>query len=461
MNADRAAWAPYEPTARDPWDLRKVAHLHRRASLGATWADLHRDLEAGPDKAVDRLQSVPADTTEMQEVLAGLRDGIRHAPDRSDRLQAYWIYRLLLDPNRLRENMTLFWHNHFAASNAKVRDERLMVRQNELLRSNALGDLPHLLEGLLADPAILIWLDGANSPKAQPNENLAREFFELFTLGVGNYTEADVREAARALSGWVSSPLRSPGLNFEARELEFKAKEFDDGVKNIFGRVGRWGPADLVRLVLEQPGCAVFICRKLYRHFVRDDIEPSPESIEPLAGEFRTSGYSIRRVVDVILRSRHFYSQSVYRRRMASPVELCVGLVRTLDVARSEIPLLPVAEACAAQGQHLFYPPNVAGWAGGRRWITSASVVERTNWLSTVIWGDSSLGLPSFDPLAWGDRQGISRREIGRALIELLVQDDLTPEAKNAALRVAESADADALRKCAQIIVHCPEYQLI
>ncbi len=125
------------------------------------------------------------------------------------------------------------------------------------------------------------------------------------------------------------------------------------------------------------------------------------------------------------------------------------------------MPLSPVADACAAQGQHLFFPPNVAGWAGGRRWITSASVVERTNWLSTVIWGDSALDMPSFDPLAWGERYGAPRREIASALIELLVQGDITPEAKEAALRVAQPADADALRKCAQVIVHCPEYQLI
>jgi uncharacterized protein (DUF1800 family) len=461
MNADRTAWERYEPTARDPWDVKKVAHLHRRAAFGAAWADLHRDLAAGPDRAVNHLLEAPADTPAMQEILTGLRDGIRDAPDRGDRLQAYWIYRLLLDPNPLRETMTLFWHNHFATSNAKVRDERSMVRQNELLRSHALGELPRLLEGVLRDPAMLIWLDGANSPKARPNENLARELFELFTLGVGNYTEADVREAARALTGWVASPSRSPGLSFEPCEFEFEADEFDDGIKKILGRVGRWGSADVMRIVLDQPACAVFVCRKLYRHFVRDDIEPPPELIEPLAREFRAGDYSIRRIVEVILRSRHFYSPSVYRRRMASPVELCVGLPRALEVSKSEIPLLPVAAACAAQGQHLFFPPNVAGWAGGRRWITSASVVERTNWLSAVIWGDPDSDLPPFDPVAWGARNGVPRREIGRALVELLVQADITPEATEAALEVAQPADADALRKCAQIIVHCPEYQLI
>ena len=135
MYADEAAWEPYRPTARDPWDVKKVAHLHRRAGFGATWAELHRDLEGGPDAAVGRLLDSPAETAEMQEVLSGLRDGVREAVDRDDRLQTYWMYRLLLDPDPLREKMTLFWHDHFATSNEKVRDERLMLRQNDLLRS--------------------------------------------------------------------------------------------------------------------------------------------------------------------------------------------------------------------------------------------------------------------------------------------------------------------------------------
>ncbi len=332
MKPDLAAWEPFEPTANEPWDLKKVAHFHRRAGFGASWAVLHRDLEAGPGAALDRLLNSPAETTETQGNLAGLRAGIREAPDYRQRLQAYWMYRLVFDPNPLRENMTLFWHNHFATSNAKVGDEFQMVQQNELLRSNSLGDLRLLLEGVLSDAAMLIWLDGTNNPKARPNENLAREFLELFALGVGNYTEADVREAARAITGWVSSPSQGPGLRYEPRKLEFKVSEFDDGDKRIFGREGRFGRADLVRLVLEQSACAVFISRKLYRHFVRDDIEPEPELIEPLADALRASGYSIRRIVGMILRSRHFYSESVHRRRIASPVELCVGLLRTFGV---------------------------------------------------------------------------------------------------------------------------------
>jgi uncharacterized protein (DUF1800 family) len=456
MDADLAAWEPYVPTASDPWDMKKVAHLHRRAGFGASWAELHRDLKDGPGVAVARLLDSPAETAEMHEVLTGLRNGVDQAVDRGDRLQAYWIYRLLLDRDPLREKMTLFWHNHFATSNEKVRDERLMLRQNDLLRANALGKLPALLRKLLADHAMLVWLDGAESPKGRPNENLAREFLELFTLGVGNYTEADIKAAARALTGWVGSPSPSG-----AAKLRLDPAQFDDGVKNFLGSAGRWGPTDIVRLALEQPACAVFISRKLYRYFVRDDVEPSSELVEPLARELKASGYSIWRVVGRILRSRHFYSSSAYRRRIASPVELCVGICRTLGVPVAEVRLLPVALACAAQGQHLFYPPNVGGWTGGRRWITSATVVARTNWLSEVIWGNTAWDMPPFDPLGWAKRNGIALEDIGPALVELFVQGDLSPEARDAALGTARPLDGESLRKAAQILVHCPEYQLI
>ena len=370
MNADLAAWEPYRPTAIDRWDLKKVAHLHRRAGFGATWAELHRDLEGGPDHAVERLLDPPAETAETQNASSGLRDGVRTGADRSDRLQAYWMNRLLFDRDPLREKMTLFWHNHFATSNVKVRDEWLMLRQNELLRSNALGKLPVLLEGVLADPAMLVWLDGANSPKGRPNENLAREFLELFTLGVGNYTEADVREAARALTGWVASPRRQGQLR--ARELVSIPVNSTTGSRHSSAASDAGARRTSCGSRSNIPPVPSSSAESSTAIFVRDDVEPSPGLIEPLARELRAGDYSIRHVVAMILRSRHFYSPSAYRRRIASPVELCVGLLRTLGVPKSDVRLLPVAQACAAQGQHLFYPPNVAGWAGGRRWITSA-----------------------------------------------------------------------------------------
>src|SRR5262245_34993876 len=202
MTITEGAWAPYEPTPADPWDLGKVAHLHRRAGFGATRAELLRDLDEGPKAAVDRLLAPRPPAGEEKQVLDSLRQGVLDSND-AERLKAWWLYRVLYDPDPLREKLTLFWHGHFATSNRKVQSVPLMLGQNETLRRGALGPFAELLSAVVVDPAMLVWLDGAGSKKAKPNENFAREFLELFTLGVGRYKEFDVREAARAFAGWV------------------------------------------------------------------------------------------------------------------------------------------------------------------------------------------------------------------------------------------------------------------
>src|SRR5438132_2224859 len=212
MNTKQEPWVPYEPTADDPWDLRKFAHLHRRAGFGATWAELQRDLKAGPAESVDRLLNPPDESGEERELLAVLQHGVLTSRETEvERSKAYWLYRILFHPDALREKMTLFWHNRFATSNAKVKSAALMLRQNELLRRHALGDFAELLTAILNDPAMLVWLDGGGSRKEKPNENFAREFLELFTLGIGPYTEKDIREAARAFTGWVQLPCTGCG----------------------------------------------------------------------------------------------------------------------------------------------------------------------------------------------------------------------------------------------------------
>jgi hypothetical protein len=449
-------WQPFRPTRKEPWDLKKVAHLHRRAGFAAGWTELQRDLKDGPDASVNRLLNPEEGTADVREIISGLRQGIEHSPDRSERLPAYWLYRILFHADGLREKMTLFWHSHFATSNEKVRGETLMLEQNELLREHALGEFSSLLHAILIDPAMLIWLDGADSPKAKPNENLAREFLELFTLGVGNYTETDIREAARALTGWTQD-----AESYGTPRFRFDSRRFDDGRKTFLGCAGPWGRNDLIRITLAQPACAVFLCRKLYRQFIRDDGEPPPELLEPLADELRSHGYSVQHVLGIILRSRHFYADENRRQRIASPVELSVGLLRALNIPRSDVRLSPLAEACRSQGQELFYPPNVAGWAGGRRWITSTNVVERTNWLSDVIWGNPESDLPLFDPHAWMERSGVSPRDAGPVLVDLLLQGDLSPDAWKLVLATARRGDPDCLRKAIQLLVHCPEYQLV
>jgi Protein of unknown function (DUF1800) len=450
------AWEPFRPTERDRWDVKKVAHLHRRAAFGASRTELMRDLKEGPDAAVDRLLDPGEETAELREVISGLRTGILNSADKNERLPAYWLHRMLFHPDQLREKMTLFWHSHFATSNEKVSSEMLMLEQNELLRKHALGEFSSLLESILADPAMLIWLDGANSPRQKPNENLAREYLELFTLGVGNYTEKDIRQAARALTGWVHDAKTSGASGFQ-----FDPAKFDDGPKTFLRSTGPWKSADIVRLTLAQPACARLLCRKLYRQFIHDDGEPAPGLIEPLAHELRSRDYSIRHVVGMILRSRCFYADCNRRQRIASPVELCVGLLRALDLPRADIRLLALAEACRAQGQELFHPPNVAGWAGGKRWITSTNWIERTNWLSDVIWGNSETDLPPFNPEAWAERNEIAPHKAVPALIDLLLQGDLSKEASELASGVASRGDPDGLRQAIQILVHCPEYQLV
>src|SRR6185312_10639688 len=188
-------WDRYEPAPDDPWDLRKVAHLHRRAGFGATREELQRDLAAGPEASVERLFHPPALPTEDSEAIDGLRQTARSSSN-LDLLKVCWLNRILHGPDPLREKLTLFWHGHFATSNKKVESVALMDRQNETLRAHALGDFAAMLESIIPDPAMLVWLDGGTSKKDKPNENFAREFLELFTLGVGHYTERDIREAA-------------------------------------------------------------------------------------------------------------------------------------------------------------------------------------------------------------------------------------------------------------------------
>jgi uncharacterized protein (DUF1800 family) len=448
-------WAPFQPTASDPWDLGKVAHLHRRAGFGATWAELQRDLRDGVRASVARLVSPRAATPDEVQVLDSLRQGVLASGD-SERLKAWWLFRILYDPDPLREKLTLFWHSHFATSNRKVNSVALMLRQNELLRRHATGDFADLANDIVGDPAMLVWLDGANSRRERPNENFAREFLELFTLGVGNYTEADIRQAARAFTGWVRTGGR--GFN-EMPGFRFDAAQFDNGNKTFLGRTGNWNARDIVRITLEQPRCAEFLCRKLYRYFVSEAAEPSAELIRPLAAQLRGNRYSIRHVVGVILRSRHFYERAARFARIKSPVELSAGLVRMLEVPRSDVRLLAMAVACDRQGQELFYPPNVRGWVAGRTWLNSTTVLERGNWCNDVVWGNPDLGIPRYDPASWAARCGVAARA-GPALVELLLQQGIHADDRALVLRAAEGGGADRLRRALQLAVHCPHFQL-
>jgi uncharacterized protein (DUF1800 family) len=452
------AWAPFEPTPKDPWDLRKVARLHRAAGFGATWAELGRDAAAGPDESVARFFNPPDPSEQERAVQEGLRAGAFGSSD-AKRLKAYWLYRMLWGGDPLRERMTLFWHGHFATSLVKVDSVKAMGAQIEALRERALGDFAGLLEAMTADPAMLVWLDGGMSKRELPNENYAREFLELFTLGDGAYTESDIREAARAFTGWMPEGTHRM-LGDTNPAFIYEAEAHDADTKTFLGKSGSWKADDVVRITLEHPEAARHLARKLYRAFVSEGTQPGPELIEPLADLLRSSHYATRRVVEVILRSRHFYSPATCRQRIKSPVEYTVGLLRMLDVPRTKVNLLAAANACDRQGQALFAPPNVKGWDGGTTWINSSTLLERLNWATDLIWGNVDYGVPPYDPVAWALGHGVKPADAAGAFIELLLQGDLAPKAKDLILAAARGAGADDLRKSLQRILHCPEFQL-
>src|SRR5262249_50310978 len=199
----------------------------------------------------------------------------------ANNLTAWWLSRTLYSPHPFQEKMTLFWHNHFATSNAKVLSTRMMLTQYALLRKHALGSFADLLKGMSTDPAMLVWLDGKGSKKGNPNENYAREVMELFSLGVGNYSEADIRQAARAFTGW---DVRNSAAVFDKGQ-------FDSGVKTVLGQKGNFKPDDVVKICLEQPSCPYFICGKLFKFLVSDTIEPAKVLLEPLAAAYKKSNY--------------------------------------------------------------------------------------------------------------------------------------------------------------------------
>ena len=457
MSTEKDPWAAFEPGAGDGWDVGKVAHLHRRAGFGASWAELLRDLEAGPAASVDRLLAPPAPSEREREALDGLREGVLNAAGlRVERLKAYWLYRIVYGPHPLREKMTLFWHGLFATSNRKVQNAERMLAQNELFRRLALGDSRELAAAILVDPAILVWLDGVGNSKEKPNENLAREFLELFTLGIGHYSESDIREAARALTGWLNEGKEGDYV----APLRFDPSAFDGGSKAFLGRIGAWNAADIARIALEQPAAADHLARKLYRFFVRDDIDPSPDLFRPLADRIRDRGFSIRQVLGVIFRSRHFYSAEVRRHLIKSPVEFTAGLVRVLGIPRDRIDLLILADRCDRQGQSLFHPPNVKGWDGGRAWISSATLLARSNWTSDLIWGNRPMGIVPFDPYAWANDNRIAPKSAVLRLADLLLQNELAPEARSLALEASHDGHADGIRRALQILVNVPDFQL-
>jgi hypothetical protein len=389
-------WGPYAPSAQAPWNLRRVVHLHRRAGFAATWSELQRDLKDGPKASIDRLLAgnsrslgVPKDFAATSAMLLD-----RAAEDGDvNRLRAWWIYRMLFGPDPLGERLTLLWHNHFATSAAKV--GFAVRRQNEIEREYSRAPFGELLKHVVHDPALLVWLDAQANRKGHPNENLGRELMELFTLGIGHFTESDVMEAARALTGWtvVSEHFREdPSLH-------------DDGEKTILGRRGRWKGNDLIRILLEQPATAERLAQRLCGLFMGEGAVNAAE-IHALAAGLRERDLDIGWAVEKILRSQAFFADGNLDTRILGPVEYVLGSARALELFDPPPNTLILAEFAANLGQDLFHPPNVGGWPGGRSWITTRSAIGRYNFSMALLGGDEVGRGEAFDAFGLAERHG-------------------------------------------------------
>jgi hypothetical protein len=459
LDDPNGAWAPFEPDPSHPWDLASVSHLHRRAGFAAGWSVLQRDLRDGPAASIDRLldgEPTALDgnsASDFDAFLGAMAATLAPAADLTG-LQAIWMYRMIFTPHPLRERMTLFWHGHFATSIAKVLIPALMQRQNDMLRAQALGDFRVLLQAVGKDPAMLIWLDSTINRKARPNENYAREVMELFSLGRGHYSEKDVQEAARAFTGWFV--IRD--------EFQVVPRQHDDAVKHVLGRTGNWTGDDIPGILLEQPACAEWICRKLFRYFISDSQPPSEALLAPLAQAFRESNYQIKVPVARILRSRLFFDPIVRSRRVKSPVEFTVGTIRAMEVIKPTVEAAGAAEACVAMGQSLYAPPSVAGWERGPAWISSTTMLSRANLALRLLADDDEALGRRCNPAALAARHGFPRPEqAGPFLLDLLIPGLRDPRVREPILKAAtakDSAPDAALRDAARRILTLPEYQL-
>jgi hypothetical protein len=459
LDDPRRAWAPFQPDRSRPWDREAVSHLHRRAGFSAPWTVLVRDVKDGPEASVNRLlegEPTAGDGTPAPEFESFLDAmAARLGPTGElEGLQAIWLYRMIFTPHPLRERLTLFWHDHFATSIAKVKNSALMQRQNGLLRAAALGDFRALLQAIGKDPAMLIWLDSTVNKKAHPNENYSREVMELFSLGRGHYSEKDVQEAARAFTGWFV--IRD--------EFSVVPRQHDYGPKSVLGRKGNWSGDDIPTILVEQPACPQWICRKLFRYFVSESHAPSEALLDPLAQAFRESGYQVRVPVAMILRSNLLFDPSMRRRRVKSPVEFAIGIVRSLEILKPTVAPAALARSCVQMGQSLYSPPSVAGWDWGRAWINSTTLLARANLALALLSDDDEALGRRCDPAKLAARHGFHRpAEAAEFLLDLLLPGPIEASVRDPIFKalMARSADSGAaLRDAARRIVNLPEYQL-
>jgi uncharacterized protein (DUF1800 family) len=362
----------------------KLAHLYRRAGFGATANELRIASERGVDATLNALIDYKPEDDDVELKLALLNPPLDLSKERD--LQIWWLFRMLNTRLPLQEKLTLFWHNHFATQNSKVADAGLMLKQNQTLRQGAMGNFRLLLLEISRDPAMLIFLDGNLNRKGNPNENFARELMELFTTGIGHYTERDVQEAARAFTGWQFLKDRSTGATTFYRN----DREHDTGFKTVLGKTGNLDGTDVIDTLVAMPATARYLATKLFKWFVHDN--PTPEQIEPIAQAYLKSNYEIKPMVRALFTSPLFFSDDAYLAKVKSPVEYAIGALKQIAPEASVVNL---PADLKRMGQELFNPPSVKGWDGGLSWMNSTTMLARMNFANNL---SNSTGANGINP---------------------------------------------------------------
>lgn len=483
----------------------QARHLLWRAGFGGTPEQINTLASWGPERAVDYIVDFdkidypppaadefdrdimrPLTAEEQRELRAArqaqdeetvaryrLREQEAQRDDRAQmrRIQQWWLTRMIESPRPLEEKLTLFWHGHFATSYRTIENSYHMYLQNQLFRAHAAGNFGELLFQIIRDPAMLAYLDNNDSRKDRPNENLARELMELFSLGVGNYDEQDIKEGARALTGY----------SFEDDEFVFQENNHDTGMKTILGKHGSLDGDGFVTAILETRACSRFIATKLYRFFVLDvpldwrQIPPeSRDVISDLADTILRARYELRPALKKLFLSEHFYHEQVINQKVKSPVELVVGAVRSLHTPVRDLNIL--VEALDLMGQNIFFPPSVKGWDGGRSWVNTSTLFVRQNILAFLLTGKKPVGYDSLanqqmyeaeELLSWLTETDPSAARDPSRVIDFLLRLTLgsSPADARQTLEafVADhggSLGRDMLTAILLIITAMPEYQL-
>lgn len=461
------------------WTRSHAAHLMCRAGFGGTPAQITALSALSPEDAVDSVLAYPPDAARAQvpawfreegadtrfpngmdpAALKNLseeeRQKLRNEDNRLQRerlqeAQAWWLERMADSQHPLEEKLTLFWHGHFATSLEKVRGAYPLLTQNLTFREKGIGPFAELVEAVAKDPAMLVYLDNARSNARSPNENFARELMELFTLGEGHYSEDDIRNSARAFTGW----------SLDAATWNFRERPFmhDKGHKRFFGQNGRFDGRDIIQILLQKPRAADFLADKLWRFFASDPADE--KAVASIASVLRETSFDIKSALRALFLHPEFYSPACVRTQIKGPVVFSIHLLRVLEGKRP--PGERIARACRQLGQTLFAPPSVKGWDGGPAWITASTLALRYQFAEEHL---KMRG--SFDPKHILPDRSITRVQAREQLFDRFYNDPLRPaEQKSmddilAAQAPPSDWSPDILRDILIRIVQQPQFQLI